>query len=966
VTFQFPPRRDDDEGDLGPPPPPFRIGGRGRGGGRQRFEFRSFGNYNRWIAVGVILILAFIVLSTLKGIYVDWLWFDGIGYRSVYSKVLGTQAWLFLGGAGIFLVYFGGNAYFAARPVLRNPAPGLDEAEAAGLRRVYLLALIAGSIFLSLLFGASAATHWDVVLVFLNGQSFGVQDPQFGRDIGFYVFDLPALRFAYNWLMFMAVLTVLTAASLYLFRFFLQSEGGERQSRVHLSLLLLVIVVLFIGRYWLDRFDLNFSDAGAVFGATYTDIHARLPFIYVSMALAVVTGVALLATTFGRSVMLPIGSGAVWAFVAVIGGGLYPASVQRFTVQPNELERERVYIERNIEATRTAFGLSAIEERPYPAVAEVSRAEIDGNPETVNNIRLLDVRPLLATYGQIQTFRPLYEFLDVDVDRYDIDGVARQVMVSGRELSPDNLPPDAQSWVNRRLQFTHGYGVVMSPVNEVVQEGLPTFFLQDIPVQGKLDVTRPELYYGEEPDHYVIVKTTAQEFDRPSGETFTQNVFEGEGGASLGSIINRLVFAWEFGDINMLISSSLTSDSRVLFRRNIQQRVETIAPFLTLDKDPYLVVADGRLFWIQDAYTTTGRYPYSQPAPEGYNYIRNSVKVVIDAYNGDTTFYLVDEQDPIIQTYAKIFPDLFTPFDEMPDSLREHIRYPEDLFLAQVNNYRIYHITDPVARYNQEDIWNIPTELFGESSSPIPVDPYYVIMKLPGETEPEFVLIMPLTPARRQNTIAWVAARSDGENYGKLVTFRFPTDTLVFGPQQIESRIDQDPAISAQISLWNQSGSAVIRGNLLMIPIGNSNMFVEPIYLQADQNSLPELKRVVVVNGNRVAMEPSLQQSIAVVFGEAESTLPTGGAVSGAQPTPTPGGATPAATPTAAAGVEATPTATPVPLTGDVADLARQAEAAFQRAQAALQDGDFATYGEEIDLAQALIAQIVALTEEGQ
>ena len=923
------------------------------------------GNYNRWIFLGVVLILAYIILSTLKSIYVDWLWFDGIGYRTVYSKILGTQGWLFAGGAGIFLLYFGSNAYFAARPILRTPGLGLDEAEAAGLRRLYLLALIAGSIFLALIFGTVAATHWDVILVYLNGQPFGIEDPQFGRDIGFYVFDLPALRFAYDWMMGVAVITTLTAAGLYLFRFLMLGDESEfRQSRIHLAALLLVIVLLFIWRYWLDTFDLNFSDAGAVFGATYTDIHARLPFIYVGMALAAVTAVALLVAAFGRSITLPIGAAIAWAVVVTIGGGLYPVSVQRFTVQPNELEREREYIERNIDATRAAFGLSAIEERPYPADDQVSQSEIDSNPETVNNIRILDVRPLLDTYGQIQTFRPLYQFLDVDVDRYEIDGVNRQVMVAAREISASRLPEDAQSWVNERLQFTHGYGVVMSPVNEVVQEGLPSFFLQDIPVQGKLEVTRPEIYYGEQPDHYVIVKTTAQEFDRPSGETFTQTVFEGEGGASLGSIINRLALAWEFGDVNLLISGSLTSESRVLFRRNIQQRVEEIAPFLTLDHDPYLVVANGQLFWIQDAYTTTNRYPYSQPAVEGYNYIRNSVKVVIDAYDGTTTFYLVDEEDPIIQTYAKIFPELFTPLDEMPESLRAHLRYPEDLFLAQINNYRTYHITDPVARYNQEDIWNIPTELFGESATPIPLDPYYVIMKLPGETEEEFVLIMPLTPAMRQNTIAWVAARSDGEHYGKLVTFRFPTDSLVFGPQQIEARIDQDPAISAQISLWNQSGSRVIRGNLLMIPIGNGNIFVEPIYLQAEgqATALPELKRVVLVNGNRIAMEPTLAQSIAVVFGEAESTLPINGGTA-PQPTPTAAAATPTATPTPFDATPPTTTPTPLPPSDDVAELARQAEAAFERAQAALQNGDFATYGAEIAQAEALIAQIVALTE---
>lgn len=922
-------------------------------------QLKSFGSYNRWIIIGVVLILTYIILNTLKSIYVDWLWFDGIGLRPVYSKVIGTQAWLFAGGAAIFLVYFFTNAYYAARPILRTPGPGLDDAEAAGLRRVYLLALIAGSIFLALIFGTIAATHWDLILVYLNGQSFGIEDPQFGRDLGFFVFDLPAIRFAYGWLMGVAVVTTLTAAGLYLLRFLLLGESpNSRQSRVHLSLLLLVIVALFVGRYWFDRFELNFSDAGAVFGATYTDVHARLPFIYISMALAVITGVALLATTFGRSIMVPIGAGVAWAFVATVGGGLYPASVQRFTVQPNELERERVYIERNIEATRAAFGLAQVEERPYPANAEVTQSEIDDNQGTVNNIRLLDVRPLLDTYGQIQTFRPLYEFIDVDVDRYKIDGVSRQVMIAARELSSDRLPADARSWVNQRLQFTHGYGVVMSPVNEVVQEGLPTFFLQDIPVQGKFEVTQPELYYGEQPDHYVIVKTKSQEFDYQTGSEIKQTVFTGEGGASLGSLINRLAFAWEFGDLNMLISSNLTSESRVLFRRNIQQRVDTIAPFLTLDADPYLVLSEGRLFWIQDAYTTTDRYPYSQPAPEGYNYIRNSVKVVIDAYDGEPIFYLVDDDDPIIRTYAKIFPDLFTPLDDMPDSLREHIRYPEDLFLAQINNYRLYHITDPVARFNQEDVWSIPTELFGESSAPIPVAPYYVIMKLPGETEEEFVLIMPLTPARRQNTIAWVAARSDGADYGKLVTFRFPTDSLVFGPQQIESRIDQDPAISAQISLWNQSGSSVIRGNLLMIPIGNGNLFVEPIYLQAETSQLPELKRVVVVNGNRIAMEPTLAESLAVVFGESASTLPTGG--TGVQPTPADGTTTPTATPSPT--TPDGPTPTPAPLSDDVAELAQQAEDAFERAQAALQRGDFAQYGEEIDRAEALIAQLVALT----
>jgi uncharacterized membrane protein (UPF0182 family) len=500
-------------------------------------------------------------------------------------------------------------------------------------------------------------------------------------------------------------------------------------------------------------------------------------------------------------------------------------------------------------------------------------------------------------------------------------------------------------------------------VNEVVQEGLPELFVRDIPVVGKVPVTRPAIYYGEEPEHYVVVKTKAKEFDYPDGSGNVQNVFEGDGGVKAGSLLRRFMFAWHFGDLNIAISDAMTSESRILFRRNIKDRVRTIAPFLTLDRDPYMVIADGRLFWIQDAYTTTSRYPYSQPSASGYNYIRNSAKVVVDAYDGTTTFYLADPNDPIARTYAKIFPDMFTPLDQMPATLKEHIRYPEDLFLAQVSQYRRYHITDPGVFYNQEDIWNIPTEISGGGETM--VQPYYVIMRIPGETTEEFALILPLTPARRANTIAWVAARSDAANYGKLLAFRFPTDSLVFGPRQVESRIDQDTVISSQFSLWNQSGSRVIRGNLLMIPIGRGNLFVEPIYLQAETSQLPELKRVVVANGNRIAMEPTLQRSLEVIFGAAAPSLPNADGTSPATGTGSPT-ATPTRGATPLAGVTPTPSATRVPVAtpapagtpGSVSDLAQQAEAAFQRAQEALRNNDFATYGLEINRVQQLIQQI--------
>jgi uncharacterized membrane protein (UPF0182 family) len=944
-----------EDGDLGPLPPQFRFRR------RRRFSI-SAGNWNRWIILAALLIVLFIVASVLKSLYIDLLWFDGVGYKSVYETRLEARLYLFFGGVLLFAAYFGANVFYAGRLALQKPGTNLSPQEAASVRRLYTLALIAGTIFFAVVFGSIAAGHWDLVLQYLNRTPFGVEDPQFHRDIGFYVFTLPFLRFVYGWLMGIAVLTTLAVAGLYLFRYLVagRDETALRQTRTHLALLLVVVVGLFIWSYWLNRFELNFSTTGVVYGAGYTDIHARLPYLYAGMAMGVLTIGALLYSIFRNGILVPAAAMGTWIVVAIAGDVIYPAAIQRLNVQPNELEKERQYIERNITATRAAFGLDKLEERPYPASPEVAQQEINENPETVNNIRLLDVDPLEQTYNQIQTIRPLYEFNDVDVDRYIIDGVRRQVMLSARELSPSRLPAGAQSWVNRRLQFTHGYGAVMSPVNEVVQEGLPDLFLKDIPITGELTLDRPEIYYGEEPEHYVVVKTDSKEFDYPIGDGAAQNTFEGEGGVQLGGLFRRALLAWDFADLNILISGTLNSDSRVLFRRNIQDRIETLAPFLTLDNDPYLVIVDKQLFWIQDAYTTSNRYPYSTPDPTqavgAHNYIRNSVKVVVNAYDGSTTFYQVDDSDPIIRTYAKIFPKMFKPLSEMPQSLQDHIRYPEDLFLIQVNQYKTYHIRDAGALYNREDIWNIPTEQSGSGSAA--VAPYYVIMRLPGEAKPEFTLILPLTPLRRQNTIAWVAARSDAPNYGKLLSYRFPTDTLVFGPEQVESRIDQDPTISAQFSLWNTSGSNIIRGNLLMIPIGNGNLFVEPIYLQAQSSRLPELKRVVVVNGNDIAMEPTLQRAIEVVFGRAAPSLP----VTDPNATPPTGSPTPATTPS---GSPTPPAATPTPsagLPGTVPDLAREADAAYQRALAALQQGDFATYGTEIQRVEQLIQEIVRLT----
>jgi hypothetical protein len=938
MAFRFQPP---DEGDdLGPPPGPFRF--------RPRRRWRLPGGVLRWAIPVVSLILLFIVASIAKDIYADWLWFDSVGYRSVYRLRIVTRIWLFFAGGGVFLLFFGLNVLVALRASGGFSFNlGGDQPVPSG--RVVLVLGLASAIFLAVIFGVQAAGQWDDILLFMNGASFGQEDPLFHQDIGFYVFRLPALNFIVAWSLGAVIVTTVIVVALYAARLALGGFGeAPALARPHVSLLVVAVIGLFVWRYWLGRYGLVYSDRGAAFGAGYADVHAQLPAIYALMGFAAFAALCVLVSGFRRGLLaLPVAATALWVVAAIAGGIIYPATVQRFQVEPNELAREREYIQRNIDATRAAYGLDRIEERPFPARASVTAEEILGNQETIQNVRLWDARPLLQTLNQIQTIRPLYDFVDVDIDRYVIDGDLRQVAIAPRELNPGRLPEDAQSWVNRRLQFTHGFGVAVVPVNEVVEEGLPAFFVKDIPPSGEIEIAEPRLYYGEMPDHYVVVNSDEEEFDYPVGEDRTTTVFEGGGGVRLSSFWRRLVYSWEFTDTNLLISDALNDESRVLYRRNLRERIHEIAPFLRLDADPYLVVADGRLVWVQDAYTHTGRYPYATREGD-LNYVRNSVKVSVDAYDGAVTFYLVEPDDPIARAYAGIYPDLFTPFDEMPDALRAHLRYPEDLFSLQARLYLRYHIRDATVFFNREDLWDIPTELFVDREQP--VEPYYVIMRLPGESQAEFVLIMPFRPANRNNTIAWLAARSDGEQYGKLLTFRFPTETLVFGPSQVESRVDQDTLISQQISLWNQSGSQVIRGNLLMIPIGEGNLFVEPIYLQATASSLPELKRVVVVNGNRIAMEPTLERALQVVLGLAEPTGPTeepdGGPTPGPSPTPPTPGATPLPTATPP------PTATPGPtveLPDDVDALIREANDTFERAQQLLRQGDFAGYAQEIE-----------------
>jgi uncharacterized membrane protein (UPF0182 family) len=632
--------------------------------------------------------------------------------------------------------------------------------------------------------------------------------------------------------------------------------------------------------------------------------------------IAALAGVTVIANAFlFKGYRLPIFVIGLWAITGLVGGAIYPSIVQRTVVQPNELEKERRFIARNIEWTRRAYGLEQIVETNFPAEPATTYEEIEANPATISNIRLLDARPLRDTFNQLQSLRPFYFFNDVDVDRYMIDGAPRQVMISAREL--DIRRVQNPNWTQRRLQLTHGFGAVIAPVNKVTPEGQPELLTKDIPPVGDTIPISPDtaqIYFGELTSQYVIVKTSEDEFDYPVGESFAPTTYQPDRGIRLSNILRRFALAWDLGDTNLLISGRIGSGSRLLMNRSLRDRIGEVAPFLTLDADPYLVVENASLMWIQDAYTTSDAFPYSQPSGS-INYIRNSVKITVDAITGDMVFYLVDEDDPIVRTWAKIFPDLFTPFDEMPASIRSHLRYPEDLFRLQSERYLKYHITNPDVFFIGEDIWNIPTEKFRQQEQP--VEPYYVIMTLPGEEREEFVLILPFTPRNKQNTIAWLAGRSDGQFLGALRAYRFPTDTLVFGPAQIEALIDQDTGISQQLTLWDQSGSEVIRGNLLMIPIGESFIYVEPIYLQAETGRFPELKRVVVANGNKIAMEPTFQASLDVVFGRRASTLPGAGQFTS--------GPTPAASPTPAPGAAAP--------TGELGDLLNQATDAADAAQ---------------------------------
>ena len=881
----------------------------------------------------------FILINISKGFYTEWLWFSSLGYGSVYTTILKTKVLVFFSAAIIFCTLFLGNLVLATRLAPKTEVHFWPWAIVHRLQKMLRWNVILGTALLSIIFGLVAQGSWEVILRFFNGQPFGITDPVFHREISFYVFSLPFLHLLRGWLLGALIVTLLGSAGVYLLSYTVQRLRFDfaRPVLAHVSGLAIAILGLFAWSYWLGIWELVFSERGVVFGASYADMHAKLPAQWTLLVVVLICIGLFLVFVWRRNFRWPLYSIGGWIVAAIIIGGIFPGLVQRFQVQPNELARETPYIEYNIQFTREAFALNRIEEQPFPAEEAPTPQDIAQNEVTISNIRLWDPRPLKDTYTQLHSIRLYYDFNDVDVDRYTIDGEYRQVMLSARELSAEKLVGEAQTWITRKLQFTHGYGIVLSPVNKVTAQGLPVLLVENIPPVGAFDMEQPEIYFGEKTNDYVIVRTNTDEFDYPKGDENVYGQYQGKGGVSLDGFIRRLVYAWQLGDLNILISGELNPESRVLYYRNIRERVNHLAPFLKLDGDPYVVVVDGRLFWIQDTYTTSDRYPYSEPLGGGLNYIRNSVKAVIDAYDGSTTFYITDPEDALIRTYQAIFPDLFVPAEQMPESLRTHWRYPEDMFHIQAEVYKSYHMRDARVFYNREDLWAIPREVYAGSEQLL--EPYYIIMRLPDEKREEFLLMLPFTPANKNNAIGWLAARCDGENYGKLLAYHFPKERVVKGPSQIENRIQQDTIITEQFALWGRGGSRVIRGNLLLIPLGESNLYVEPVFLQAEAGGLPELKRVIVVAGEQTAMESTLEESIAAIFG-------------------------PEAPPTVTVVKPPAPAEPEEPVVADIAELIEEAQQHYNKAQQYLKAGEWAGYGEELEALKAVLDRLAELATE--
>jgi uncharacterized membrane protein (UPF0182 family) len=919
-----------------------------------------------FLVIGIIVV-ALIALFNGARIWLDVLWFDSLSYLAVFTTILFTKLGLWFVFFALFLLFAGLNLLIAFRkggiqkltiPRSSRPQPGMpiELTQSAPIeinRKVAVwIAGIAVVVFGMILAG-TASSRWELLQKFLHRTAFNVTDPLFQRDLSFYVFVLPFYNFLKGWSLGAVILTTAIVALIYLTAGSI--SAADRRVKVstratrHLLFLALLISILVAWHYWLKEYYLLLSPRGIIFGATYKDVKVLRLAYYVMIAIALfiaaLIGIGASRRRF-RSVLIGY---AVLIGAAILITGIVPGIVQQFSVIPNQLQRELPYIKHNIDFTRAGYNLQNIEVQPFPVADSLSAGDFAPGTGTTRHIRIWDERPLKTTYKQLQEFRLYYDFSQVSVDRYHFGSDFRQVMLSARELNYGQLPQTAKTWVNQRLQYTHGYGLVMSPVNEKGPEGLPLFFIQDIPpkVSVPLTIDRPEIYYGQGTTEYVVSNTKLEEFDYPSGSANVFTNYKGSGGIPVKGFGRKLLIALRLKDWQILFTNYLKPDSRLMIYRSIQARVPKIAPFLLFDPDSYLVVDDGRLFWMRDAYTTTNMYPYSTPTAAGYNYIRNSVKTVVDAYSGHVTFYVIDKQDPLIRTYREIFPELFKDISEMPEGLKAHIRYPYLMFTVQAGIYETYHMTDPEVFYNKEDMWATPKEIYGDTQTDM--IPYYIINSFPELKNPEqYVLMFPFTPTNKNNMVSWVAAFCDPDNYGRMIEYQFPKEKLIFGPLQIESRIDQNSEISQLFTLWSQSGSQIIRGNLLVIPIKDSLIYVEPVYLVSANSQLPELKIIIVAYQDRLAYAPTLSEALGQVFG----------AAIGAGATPVAAGA-----PTSAAAVTgqaAAPRGAVLSPGNELGRLIDQALQDYNAATEALRGGDFATYGQRIMALKNVLEELEA------
>ncbi|MEW6202055.1 MAG: UPF0182 family protein [bacterium] len=897
-----------------------------------------------WWIVGIIFLALIPLIRGSSDIYVYWLWYLEIGYESIFLKVFFTGLKLgFLFGI-VFFLFLLVNIIISDRitrfTVLIHSVRTIELPSIETLAPNIRLVILVASLFLSVVMGIEISSRWDLFLMFKNAVPFNVKEPVFNRDASFYVFKLPLLEYLNSILLVALIFSIIISIVVYSYKrgFGISPRGLfiHRPVYAHLSAMVGLVFLAKAWGYYLFQSRLLNTSRSIIPGAAFTDIHVRLPLLNALIVISVLAAVAFFINMYFRDWKIPAAAVCFVALASGVGVGI-PYAVQQLRVKPNEIVLERPYIQRQIRFTRYAYDINNITEREVDINQKITSAELTDNPLTIRNVRLWDPRPLLSNFKQVQGIRTYYEFANVDIDRYYINGQYTQVMLSPRELSYQKLP--SRIWINEHLTYTHGYGLCMNPVNTFTPEGMPDFFIKDIPPQSSVDINIdfPQIYYGEMTDFtkdFVFVNTKAKEFDYPLGAKNKFTTYGGTGGIPVSSLLRRVVFAIKYSSLPTLLNTDITTRSRILINRRIIERAQTALPLITYDRDPYMVIHEGRLVWILDGYTQSEYFPYSDRLPPlKFNYIRNSVKTVIDAYNGSIKIYIARDDDPIIQAIARIFPNTLKPLSQMPPGLREHLRYPQDIFRVQAEIYRVYQMTDPQVFYNKEDMWSIPNEIFYAEQQA--VEPYYIIMKLPEEEKEEYILMLPFTPFGKDNLSAWLCARSDGTHYGELLVYKYPKKKLIYGPSQIEARVDQDSVISPQLSLWSQRGSNVIRGNLIVIPLGGSLLYVEPMYLQAEKGEIPELKRVIVAAGNKVVMEETLNAALSRLVSGDVDIVPAADTTAEEPSAPSSPG---------------TPAAAQSP--------AERAREHLENARDALKQGDWKAFGEEMQGLEEILKKL--------